>query len=85
MVIDFTPQFSYQNTVYDNDLENEIIRVQITTMDGDELETIEHDLSNYVPPESEEMAEDPPPSFPIAGYPKRIDGVLHVTLIKWYR
>lgn len=78
MKVMFTPQFNTQEIIYDNDLENDIVMAFVNG------EVIKHDLSNYERPTAEEEDNVEPPGFPIVGYPQRIDGELHVTLVRWY-
>lgn len=65
---------------YDIDLDNSLIQVNI----DNGKEVIEHDLSDYKESNTEEE-EVNPPGFPIVGFPKIIDGELHVKLIRWYQ
>jgi len=80
LIVTYTDQHNFKTTEFDNDLENLVIRVIIN--DGEEV--IEHDLSDYKEPENDEE-EMNPPGFPIVGFPKYVDGELHVKLIRWYQ
>lgn len=77
MIVTYTPQHNNKPMDYDNDTENNIVKVMV---DG---ELITHDLNGY------QQSDDPEhpnlPGFPIVGEPKYVDGELHVKLIQWYR
>lgn len=82
MKITYTPQQSNRPMKYNNNLEKEIVRV---TIGGDK--EIVHDLSfiEEIKRETNEDEEEMEIGFPVVGMPKRVDGVLQVTLIEWYK